>query len=574
MLAEIAVRNLGIIKELSIQLDDQMTVLTGETGAGKTLITEAVSLLLGGKADPVLVGPWGDEAEVEGRFFLEAGGSGGVTETGEAVADGGRAADGGGAADGATDTELIIRRVVPTKGRSKAYLNNRLASTKALTEAAAHLIDLHGQHLHQSMLRPAAQRDALDNYASIDTAPLRQAKREVAALNERLTQLGGDEQSRQRTIDMLRYQLTEITEANLLDPDEEAQLETEETLLAEAAGSVEATGQAAHLLGGDGPASAALAEAGSLLQSFESMAQPASRVFQLQNELAEVAAELRQQSETLKDDPERLEQVVARRNLLVELRRKYGHTLAEVMEFAQTTQAELSELESYEATRAQLLDEISQAQAAQDQLAAEILHARQVAAKKLGGEVASRLAELSLPRCRFEVAVDDHSEVEFLFSANPEIAPAPLRKVASGGELSRVTLVLQLVCRSAPATVIFDEVDAGVGGTAALSVGEALANMSEAHQVIVVTHLPQVAAFAQHHLRVTKSAADEPAAKRSDVSVSEVTGGDRQGEIARMLSGFPDSQTALEHAEELLEQCAGRGESGRTGKATRKKSSQ
>lgn len=535
MLAEVAVRNLGIIRDLSVRLDGQMTVLTGETGAGKTLITEAVALLLGGKADSVLVGPWGDEAEVEGRFF--ANGEASTATTGE--------------------SELIIRRVIPAKGRSRAYINNQLANAKSLTETAAHLIDLHGQHLHQSLLRTTAQRDALDSFGDIDTAPLREVRRELNQLNQKLEQLGGDEQARQRSIDMLRHQISEITSASLSDPEEDSQLQAEEKMLAEASESIDATKQAAHLLSADGPASTALSEALSLLLPFESMAAPSARIQQLHTELADLSDELRQHSEMLEADPERLDHVVARRDLLVELRRKYGNTLAEVMDFAVSAQSQLAELESAEETRAKILAEIAQAENRHQQLLADITQARRVAAKKLSGEIQSRLGDLALPRCRFEVQVDDAGEVEFLFSANPEVAPAALRKIASGGELSRVTLALQLACHSAPATVIFDEVDAGVGGTAALSVGDSLAQMAQSRQVIVITHLPQVAAFADHHFRVLKSMPEEKSKQPSDVDVSEVADGEREAEIARMLSGFPDSQTALDHARELLAQCAG-----------------
>ncbi len=556
MLAEVAVRNLGIIRDLSVRLDGQMTVLTGETGAGKTLITEAVALLLGGKADSVLVGPWGDEAEVEGRFFV----NGAIGDTA-----GGPDSKVDGEADGATtdESELIIRRVIPAKGRSRAYINNQLANAKALTETAAALVDLHGQHLHQSLLRTTAQRDALDSFGDIDTTPLREVRRDLSQLNQKLEQRGGDEQARQRSIDMLRHQIGEITSASLSDPDEDNHLQAEEKMLAEASESIDATKQSAHLLGADGPASTALSEALSQLLPFESMAAPAARIQQLQTELADLSDELRQHSEMLEADPERLDHVVARRDLLVELRRKYGNTLAEVMDFAADAQGQLAELESAEETRAKILAEITQAEDRHQQLVADITQARRVAAKKLGGEIQSRLGDLALPRCRFEVQVDDAGEVEFLFSANPEVEPAALRKIASGGELSRVTLALQLACHSAPATVIFDEVDAGVGGTAALSVGDSLAQMAQSRQVIVITHLPQVAAFADHHFRVLKNVpdgnTDGKSKQPSDVDVSQVTAAEREAEIARMLSGFPDSQTALDHARELLAQCAGGG---------------
>ena len=234
MLAELAVSNLGIIKDMTLQFDNHMTALTGETGAGKTLITEAVSLLLGGRADPVLVGPWAEEAEVEGRFVLASD----MTASDMTASD-------------MTDmtlakveedtyelaNEIIIRRVIARKGRSRAYINAKLAATKSLGEVAGHLVDLHGQHLHQSLLRPVAQRAALDSFAKIDITPLREVRSHIKELKSKLNTLGGDEQARQRTLDMLHHQLDEISAARLSDPNEDEQLQTDEKLLSEAAES-------------------------------------------------------------------------------------------------------------------------------------------------------------------------------------------------------------------------------------------------------------------------------------------------------------------------------------------------
>ena len=574
MLSELAVRNLGIIKDLSLQLENNMTALTGETGAGKTLITEAVSLLLGGRADPVLVGPWGEEAEVEGRFVLDD--STGATEgdfelldeatheadnreTDEAIseyANGNEETNGNEEAksDRTEETsEIIIRRVVARKGRSRAYINGKLAATKSLTETAEHLVDLHGQHLHQSLLRPASQRAALDSFGNVETAPLREVRARIKALKSKLDALGGDEHARQRTLDMLRHQLDEISAARLSDPSEDEQLQAEEKLLAEAGESQAAVQQAAHITSGDGAATTALAEALALVDPYESLAEPATRLRRLSEELAEVGTELRFLSEQLEADPARLEEIVERRSLLADLRRKYGSTLAEVMEYAERIGAELTELESTEERTAEIRDEMSQLETQERKIAAEVGAARRQAATSLTDEITRLLSQLAMPNASFEVQVgeDPGEDVEFLLSANPPLPPGPLRKVVSGGELSRVTLAIQLVSRQAPPTVVFDEVDAGVGGTAAVAVGEALASLAADRQVFVVTHLPQVAALAYQHLKVAK----EPPSSSDEfggVAVRQLEGPDREEELARMLSGSPESQTAKEHARELL----------------------
>ena len=541
MLAELAVRNLGIIKDMTLQFENNMTVLTGETGAGKTLITEAVSLLLGGRADPMLIGPWADETEVEGRFVVVS------KEDPEVIAE---QAESNRAEE---PTEIIIRRVIARKGRSRAYINNKLAATKSLAETAEHLVDLHGQHLHQSLLRPAAQRNALDSFGNIDLAPLREVRSRIKALQSKLESLGGDEHARQRTLDMLRHQIDEISAARLSDPDEDEQLQTEEKLLAEAAESLTAVQEAAHITSSDGSATTSLAEALALIEPYESLADPVTRLRRLSEELAEAGTELRLLSEQLEADPARLEEIVERRSLLADLRRKYGSTLAEVMAYAERIGAELEELESTEERSAEIRAELVQLDAEKQKLEAKVGTARRKAAKHLTEEITDHLSRLAMPNALFEAEVgeDPGDDIEFLLSANPPLPAGPLRKVGSGGELSRVTLAIQLVCRQAPPTVVFDEVDAGVGGTSAVAVGEALAALAADRQVFVVTHLPQVAALADQHLRVSKEQPDN-SDKFAGVAVHSLEGADREQELARMLSGSPESQTAQEHARELL----------------------
>ncbi len=509
-----------------MELGPGMTALTGETGAGKTLIVEALELLLGGRGDPSLVRRGAAEALVEGRFLSEP------------------------------SEELIVARTVPAGGRSRAWVDGRMAPVSALGEAGR-TVDLHGQHAHQSLLAPSSQRRALDVFGNVDTGRLEHLLDEQRRLGAELEGLGGDARARAREVDLLRHQLAEIDSASLSDPDEDAALEVEEERLADAARYREVAAGALGLLDGDESAAEGsgatdhLGQAAALVSGRRALDGLASRLRALQAETADVASELRGVLREWDDDPERSADVRARRQLLRDLSRKYGEGVQGVLDYAAQARAELGALESAEQHAARLTAEL-------DALASEVTAERAVvgaarrrAAPDLAVAVEAHLRNLAMPGARLEVRVGDEDpgdEVTLLLGANPGEPTLSLHKVASGGELARAMLALRLVLTEGPPTMVFDEVDAGVGGEAALSVGRALAELARGHQVLVVTHLAQVAAFADHQFVVRK----EERGGRTLASVSAVTGEDRIVELARMLSGQPGSATAHRHAEELL----------------------
>ena len=520
MLAELHVRDLGVIADLHLLLQGGMTALTGETGAGKTLLVEAIELLMGGRADAVLVRPGADEARVEGRFV-------------------------------AGESETVLARAVPRNGRSRAYVDGRLATAAELTEVGRALVDLHGQHAHQSLLAPRTQRSALDHFAGVDLGPLQVARDRVKAIEETLAGLGGDARARARELDLLRFQLSELEAAHLGDPDEDLALEAEEECLADAAAHREAAAVAYEALAGEGGAIDALGQAMEAISGRRPFAGVDGRLRSLQAELAEGASDLRQAGDAIVDEPERLDEVRARRRLLRDLCRKYGEQLSEVMAFESEARTRLAELESHGVRVEALEGERKVAVEAVEKAAAGVARARRKAAPELADRVQEHLRTLAMPGARLEVTVDGPGpadDVEFLLAANRGAAPLPLAKVASGGELARAMLAARLVLTDAPPTLVFDEVDAGVGGEAALAVGRALADLAATCQVLVVTHLPQVAAFADHQVAVSK----DDRGGTTVASARPVTGGDRVVELSRMLSGQPSSGTARGHAEELL----------------------
>lgn len=527
MLVELHVRQLGVIDELALSFGPGMTALTGETGAGKTLVVEALELVLGGRADGMLVRPGAEEAWVEARFADDS-------------------------------DERILARAVPATGRSRAYVDGRMAPAAALAESGASLVDLHGQHAHQSLLGGAVQRTALDRFGGVDLEPLANARGALRAVEHALAALGGDARARARELDLLGYQVAELDDARLDDPDEDDGLAREEEALADATAHRDAAAAASHALTGEGGAEEAIAAAVAALAGRAPFADLEARLRAAAAEVAEAASDLRVAGEALQDDPERLAAVRARRQLLGDLRRKYGASLADVIAFRDEVRERLTELEGYEARAAALERDRERRRRKVTAAEAVVGAARRAAAPRLALEIEARLQVLAMPRARFEVHVGDvdpGDEVTFLLSANPGEPALPLAKVASGGELARTMLAARLVLIAGPGTLVFDEVDAGVGGEAAVAVGRALADLAAAHQVLVVTHLPQVAAFADQQIAVIK--VEEAGRTVTRARILDDAG--RVVELSRMLSGQPDSATARGHAEELLAAARGRG---------------
>ncbi len=519
LLTELAVRNLGVINEMSILFDAGMTVVTGETGVGKTLVVGAIDLLIGGRADAALVRPGATEAEIEGRFING-------------------------------DTETVLRRLIPTHGRSRAYIDGHLATVARLSELGRSLLDLHGQHAHQSLLSAAVQRGALDRFGAIDTSELQSLTDELRSVESALAELGGDARARLREIDLLVHQISEIDDANIAGGDEDKQLDSAESLLADAAEHQRAARQVIGLLGADGVVADGVGQAQAALADRAPFSDVAERLDAVASEIADLTAEARSIAEAIEDNPAALESLRERRQLLAGLRRKYGTTLSDVIEFRSEAAERLSVLESCE-ERAAAADnrkaEIEQRLSAERQ---RVLAARVAAAPELAAAVEMHLRELAMGKARLAVAVEGEAgeQVSLRLAANPGHEPLPLRSVASGGELARTMLALRLVLTSGPPTLVFDEVDAGIGGTAAQAVGRSLAQLTGSHQVIVVTHLPQVAAHGDNHIVVEKS----QASGSTMVKLRTLQGEDRLVELSRMLSGSPQSSLARQHAKELL----------------------
>jgi DNA repair protein RecN (Recombination protein N) len=527
VLVELRVTNLGIVDEITVELGPGLTAITGETGAGKTLLVEALELLLGSRADPGLVRDGAAEARVEGRFV------------------------------GPDDEEHVLARVLPADGRSRAYIDGRLATAGELAAMGATLVDLHGQHAHQHLLAAAVQRATLDRFAGPPAtdalAALRAARAEARGLRAELDALGGDDRARAREADLLRFQLAEIDEAGITDPAEDDALRAEEAVLADAVALREALAtaydQVEHRgLDALGTAVAALADRPALVELHD-------RTRAMQAELAELGRDLRVAADGVAEDPERLEALRSRRQLLRQLRRKYGESLAEVLQCASETRERLAQIEHHEEHAAALQARIAAAERAAADAAGRLHDVRCAAAGPLGAAVTAHLAELAMPRARVEVAVepgeltDDGADVvTFLLAANAGEPARPLAKAASGGELARTMLALRLVTTDAPPTLVFDEVDAGIGGEAGTAVGRLLGVLGAQHQVLCVTHLAQVAAFADRQVVVEKV----DRGGRTVATAAPVEADARVRELSRMLAGVGESDHARRHAAELL----------------------
>ena len=525
VLTELHIENLGVIERLELTLSAGLTALTGETGAGKTMLVEAIELLVGGRANNAMVRQGAAEARVGGRFV---------------------------AADG---TETILSRVIPAEGRSRAYVNGRLATATLLAESAANSVDLHGQHAHQDLLSISAQRAALDEYGKVDLDPLRSVRGRLAEIDAASATLGGDARARAREIDLLRHQIAELDAANVVEAREDLLLDAEESLLADAVAHREAGVTAYALLADDDGARDFLAQALLSLDGRRPFTSVSEGLRGLLAEVDDLIAEVRDISESIDESPDRLAELRERRQLMNDLQRKYGDGLSAVMAFHAEAEDRLRQLESFD-ERSAVLDAQRQSFLAEERAVAEAVgRARRAAAPKLASAVQKRLRTLAMPNAAVAVEVDGDNpgdRVQFLFAANPGSPLLPLTRVASGGELARTMLALRLVLSAASGirakeTLVFDEVDAGIGGEAAQSIGDALAALGRHHQVLVVTHLAQVAAAADTHVSVSKKIENGA----TFATAHNLPADERVDEIARMLSGS-STQLAREHARELL----------------------
>lgn len=558
MIEELIIRNLGVIGEATLPLGPGLTVLTGETGAGKTMVVTALGLLLGGRSDAGAIRAGEANATVDGRWLIAPD---------SAVAE--RVRDAGGATD---DGELILSRSISQEGRSRAVVGGRSAPVSLLTELGEQLVVVHGQSDQLRLKSPSAQRQALDRFGGRESAAARQnygaAFSSWTRAKTELDTLVTEQDRRAREADGLRIAMLEI--------DSVAPQPGEDSALAERAGKLanvedlRVAAATAHEL----VSSEELGEPHDVIGLLDAARRQLERVTTHDPSLqvvadalkdasflaVDVAAQLAAYLGDLDTDSAReLEAVQERRAELSTLARKYGPTLEDAIRYLDTGSLRLLELDNDTDRIDQLTREVAELEASVIELAGALTATRTRHAERLSTAVSNELSALAMANASLAVEVTDRGEftptgrdtITFLMRPHAGSEPRPLGKGASGGELSRVMLAIEVVMAETDPvpTFIFDEVDAGVGGAAAIEVGRRLADLARTSQVIVVTHLAQVAAFATNHLRVAKD--DDGAVTES--TVRRLDGEDRTAEMARLLSGLPDSESALSHARELVE---------------------
>lgn len=552
MLQSLHIRDFAIIKALELQLESGFTVLTGETGAGKSILVDALALALGERAETGVIRHGAARAEVSASFVLTPKGDAARWLKEHDLED---------------EDGCLLRRIVETDKPSRAYINGRPTPVQMLRELGELLVDIHGQHEHQSLLKREAQRRILDDHATLtDTVTeLERRYREWRALVERLDALARESSDRGARLELLRHQVRELEALNLA-ADEIPRLEEEHVRLANGAALTEGAQTVAQTIYDDDEHACAtqLARAQSRLEALTrfdpKMGEIATLLSEAAIQLDEAASQLHQYLDSLELDPARLEWVEARIAQVHDLARKHRVTPEELPQVFERLKTEFSDVEDYDLNLDRLKEGIAREHAEYLKLAREISRKRKETAKKLSQAVSARMQELGMPGGRFEIALDPLPEgehaayglerVEFLVSANPGQPPKPLTKVASGGELSRISLAIQVVtsAHGHVPTLIFDEVDVGVGGRVAEIVGRELRALGERRQALCVTHLAQVAAQGQHHLQISKNV--EGAATR--VAARALTGAARVSEIARMIGGVEISPKTLAHAEDML----------------------
>jgi DNA repair protein RecN (Recombination protein N) len=528
MLDELIVNNLGIIESAHIEPGPGLVVVTGETGAGKTMLLGALRLLMGVSSRRDAVGPFAEESVVDGRFL---------------VADG---------------TEVTLRRRVTAEGRSKAYVDGSMVPARALQERTAGHVEVVGQHDHMLLTTADGSRRLIDGALSREdrktAAAYAAAWEELVVTRQKLELLGGSRRELERELEIVRFQTEEI-EAAGFTPGEDEEMQSRATRLRNSEDLVTGFENASTALGDDGAAGwldTAGLEMQRLARVDDSLGELASRLSGIADSLGEVQVEIASIATDLEHDPAELDSLENRIQRLGELRRKYGDTLEEILEFGGQAAVRAGQLEDLLGEADDLAMDLEQKTEAAQRAAKMLSVRRTKTASQLEDEAVEHLRELGManPVVRFEIAPVDlgptgGDRIELGFASDQSLTLGPAAKVASGGELSRLTLALRLAAGIGDAELIaFDEVDAGIGGATALAMGEKLAALSSARQIFCVTHLPQVAAHADMHFVVERDGAR--------ATVRAVNGDERLAELSRMLGGLPDSERGQLHAAELL----------------------
>ena len=555
MLQELTIDNLAIIKHLSLEFANQMTVLTGETGAGKSIIIDAVGLLAGGRGSQEFIRRGEEKLRLQGQFAL--------------TADPGLAALLDSLGIEYEDGTLIIMREIHRNGRNTIRVNGQLINTTMLRQIGAYLVDIQGQNEHQLLLQPEKHLGMLDQYASKQVQPLitkyQQLYRDYSQLKAAVTKKQANEQQWAQRLDMLHYQVDEIGSAQL-KADEEEQLTSERDRL-EHFQQINNALQQAVVTFNDGEAPV-LDQVATVMEAINGIAEFDDDYDSLSKSLndayyalQDVANQAGQQLDLLEFDDQRLAEIDQRLMVIGDLEHKYGDSVAKVLDYYAKIKKELDTMEAAADSNNDLEARLATAQEQLQTIGEELSQVRQQAAHQLATQVHQQLAELYMAKADFEVHFAKQAsgtftptgidEVEFYIRTNPGESMGPLAKIASGGELSRVMLALKTIfaANEGVTSIIFDEVDTGVSGRVAQAIADKIRLIAANSQVLCITHLPQVAAVAQHHFLIKKAVHDE----RTTTTVTSLAAAQRVNELARMLSGEKVTKLTKEHAQELLQ---------------------
>lgn len=551
MLTHLFIRDFAIVTQMELSLKNGLTVMTGETGAGKSILIDALALALGERADTGVVRHGCEQAEIIASFDLDSDLDAAVWLEQH---------------DLFSDNECLLRRVVGTE-KSKAFINGRPVPIQMLRELGEHLVDVHGQHEHQSLLKRDAQRQLLDDYAGHNDLLVRISGHYLAIsdLESRIKALRQQSTDRESRIELLTHEITEL-EALGLEDNELVELEQEHSKLAHGANLLEGTRNATEILydNEDHSLSQGLAKTVAILESLSEhdnkLTETVTILQEANIQMDEAASQLHQYIDALELDPKRLQSVEDRLASIQDLARKHQVRPEQLPERLQQLRQQLADIEDADNSLAELDQQLEKESQQYRQLAEKITKKRASSAKNLGDQVSKQMQDLGMPGGAFiiellplpedEISRYGLERIEFLVSANPGQPAKPLNKVASGGELSRISLALQVVIAGIGRipTLIFDEVDVGIGGKVAEIVGHRLHDLSQSRQVMCITHLAQVAAQGDNHLQVSK----QTRGKETNTAVQPLPSEERIKEIARMIGGVEISQQTLAHAQDML----------------------
>ena len=566
MLRELHIKNLAIIDDASANFEKGLNVLTGETGAGKSIIIDALCLALGERASTEVIRSGEKEAVVEAFFdippkLLNSSSRRFLQDLGINIENG-----------------IILKRILSAQGKNRAYINDSMVNVQTLSEISKGIIDVHGQYEYQSLLSPDHQFDMLDAYGGlfIERQEFTTIYETQTSLKQQITELMQKEKERAQRLDILGFQVNEIETADL-KTGEEKELSEEVKILSSASLLTELANQAYEsLYSSDSACLTSLSKILNSLKEISNIDVRAADAVKSAEEaiplLEETAYFLRDYKDSLNFNPERLEEIQTRLELIKGLKKKYGGSIQEVLDYREKGLRELDELQHSEEKLETLNAELKKLKNILTEKAQHLSKQRKVVAKKIEQQVVSELSSLSMPDTRFSIQITQEAgdetadlpdgqaggfkanskgidKVEYLISPNIGEELKPLSKIASGGELSRVMLALKGILAKGDKipVLIFDEIDAGIGGRAAETVGQKLKSLSSSHQIICITHLPQIASYADTHLKIEKKIK----AKRTTVEVRKIEKDERTVEIARMLSG-DSSEVSIKHAKEML----------------------